>query len=421
MKKIVIFSAISLIVVIVGLAILLKFWPGAQPSGAKETIKVGILHSLTGTMAISEMPVVDAVLLAIQEINSRGGVLGKSIQPIIADGRSDPEIFKKKAEELITKDHVSVIFGCWTSSSRKAVKPIIEQHKALLIYPVQYEGLEKSPNILYTGAAPNQQIIPAIKWLSDTLKPVKYFLVGSDYIFPHMANAIIKDQVSALHARVVAEEYLPLGSFDVDSIIKKISSENPDVIINTINGDSNIAFFKALKNLGISSEKIPVMSFSISENMVRGVGPELLQGHYASWNYFQSIDNKKNKDFVEAFQKEYGRHRLTSDPMEAGYFGVYLWSSAVEKAGSPSPDLVINSLKSQKFDAPEGMVSVDPETMHTWKTARIGKLKPDGQFEVVWSSNSPIKPNPFPETRTVEEWTKFLNDYLEHESKKVGH
>lgn len=385
------------------------FFTHIQIKLSQQPIKVGILHSLTGTMAISEKSVVDATLLAIEEINQQGGVLGRKIQPIIVDGKSDWNTFAQQAEHLITQEKVVTIFGCWTSASRKTVKPIFEKYNHLLIYPVQYEGLEESPNIIYTGAAPNQQIIPAVKWSFDNLGK-RFFLVGSDYIFPRTANAIIKDQVTALQGEIVGEEYILLGSNQVENVITKIITNKPNVILNTINGDSNIAFFKALRKAGITANKIPTISFSIAEEELQSLPNQDVVGDYAVWNYFQSINNNKNRQFIQSFQNKYGKNRVTSDPIEAGYFGVYLWAQAVEDAGIDEVNLIRESIKDQSFNAPEGVVYIDAKNQHTWKTVRVGKIKSDGQFEIVWNSDKPIRPVPYPISRSKGEWELFINN-----------
>jgi urea transport system substrate-binding protein len=304
----------------------------APPSGTP--IKVGVLHSRTGTMAISERSVIDATLLAIEEINSKGGVLGRPVQAVIEDGESDPRTFAARAEKLITEDKVCTVFGCWTSASRKTVLPVFEKHNHLLFYPVQYEGLEQSPNIVYTGAVPNQQIIPAIKWCVSFLKKNKFFLVGSDYVFPRTANAIIRDQAKLLGDDIVGEEYLLLGSSDVADVVSKIVAAEPDVILNTINGDSNVAFFRALRAAGVTPDKTPTISFSISEEELSRLSTKDLVGDYAAWSYFQTVDRSLNHEFVRRFQARYGTQRVISDPMEAAYFGVHLWAQAVKEAES---------------------------------------------------------------------------------------
>ena len=286
-------------------------------------IKVGILHSLSGTMAISESAVVDAALMAIDEINAAGGLLGRRIHPVIADGASDPAVFAREAARLIKEEAVSTIFGCWTSACRRTIRPVIEANDHLLFYPVQYEGLEQSPNIVYLGAAPNQQIVPAVEWALRTDRK-RLFLVGSDYVFPRVANAIIHDYVEKWRGEIVGERYLLLGSQEVDDIVAEIVARRPDAILNTINGDSNLAFFRALRAAGITPKDILTISFSISENELGSIDPELVAGDIASWNYFQSLDEAHNRTFVADFKARYGQDRVIGDPMVAAYEGVHL-------------------------------------------------------------------------------------------------
>lgn len=376
-------------------------------SSVAPPIQVGVLHSMTGTMAISEKAVVDAVLLAIDELNASGGLLGRQIEPVIVDGKSDWQIFASEAERLIVQEEVSAVFGCWTSASRKSVKPVFEKYNHLLFYPVQYEGLEESPNILYTGAAPNQQIIPAVRWSLNNFGK-RFFLIGSDYVFPRTANAIIRDYATALGAEVVGEEYLLLGSHDVDLAVKAIVESKPDVIFNTINGDSNIPFFEKLRAAGVKPSDVPIMSFSISENELRSFQVENIAGHYACWNYFQSLDSKANSRFVSSFKEKYGDGRLVNDPMEAAYISVHLWAQAVAEVHTDDVHEVRRALGDQSYDAPGNLVYVDPENHHIWKTVRIGKIRNDGQFDIVWDSEKPVQPVPFPGTRSELEWNQFL-------------
>lgn len=381
----------------------------------ESPIRVGILHSETGTMGISERSVRDATLLAIEQINANGGLLGRTIEPIVIDGESDPQVFAIAAEQLINEHQVQVIFGCWTSATRKTVRPIIERHDHLMFYPVQYEGLEQSPNIVYTGAAPNQQILPAVKWCHDALGARSFYLVGSDYVFPRTAAAIVHAQIAALGGNIVGEDYLPLGNprlatERLDEVVHKIADAHPDVILNTINGDGNIAFFAALRQAGITPAQIPTVSFSIAEDELRSMDRDAMAGDYAAWNYFQSISRPENQLFVKQFQQKYGSDRVTDDPIEAGYFGVFLWAQAVEDAGSTAPTDVRRTLPNQSFPAPQGIVSIDPENQHTWKTVRIGRIRPDGQFTIVWTSDHPVRPVPYPIYRSREQWDGFLEE-----------
>ncbi|MFO0868250.1 MAG: transporter substrate-binding protein [Pirellulales bacterium] len=380
-----------------------------RPTGGPP-LKVGVLHSRTGTMAISENSVIDATLLAIDEINEQGGVLGRLVEAVVEDGESDPAQFATRAEKLITQDQVVTIFGCWTSASRKTVLPILEKHNHLLFYPVQYEGLEQSANIVYTGAAPNQQIIPAVKWAVSALNKQRIFLVGSDYVFPRCAHAIIRDAATNLGAEVVGEEYLLLGSTDVSGLVRRIVDARPDIIFNTINGDSNVAFFRALRMAGIQSEKVPTISFSISEPELGSLTTRDIVGDYAAWNYFQSVDRPQNQAFVHRFRARYGTRHVISDPMEAAYFGVHLWARAVREAGSDQVAAIREAVKHQQFDAPQGQVRIDPATQHTSKTFRIGRITPEGRFQIVYSSESPIAPIPYPSSRSQGDWDAFLLD-----------
>lgn len=365
----------------------------ANPSSS-ETIKVGILHSLSGTMAISEVSVKDAELLAIEEINAAGGVLGKQIEPVLEDGASDWPTFAEKAGKLLQQDKVAVVFGGWTSASRKAMLPVFEENNGLLFYPVQYEGLESSPNIFYTGATTNQQIVPSVTWLLEN-RGKSMFLLGSDYVFPRTANKIIKAQLEAEGGQLVGEEYTPLGHTDYSTVITKIKEAKPDIVYNTLNGDSNVAFFKQLKDAGISSKDITTLSVSVAEEEIRGIGADILEGHLASWNYYQTTDTPENKTFVEKYKAKYGSDRVTADPIEAGYTAVYLWKAAVEKAGSTDVAKVKEAAKGIEFAAPEGKVTVDGENQHIYKTVRIGEVGADGQFKELWNSGEPVKPDPY--------------------------
>ncbi len=361
-----------------------------------KTVTVGLLHSLTGSMAISETSVRDAELLAINEINAAGGVNGAQIEYIEEDGASEPSTFATKAEKLIDSDGVSTIFGCWTSSSRKAVKPIVEDYDALLWYPVQYEGMESSPNIVYTGAAPNQQIVPAIEYLLDQGYK-NFFLLGSDYVFPHTANMIITAQVEAAGAKVVGEEYADMDQTDFAAIISKIEAAQPDIIINTLNGTGNVSFFKQMSEKNYTAETYPTMSFSIAEEEVKTIGADILKGHMVSWNYYQTTDTAENQDFVAAYKEMFGEDRVTSDPAEAAYDAVYLWKAACEKAGSFDVDKVLEAIHSGEisFDAPEGTVTINGENQHLAKPVRIGQVGEDGLIYEIYSTDAPVEPDPY--------------------------
>lgn len=364
----------------------------AGTAKATETVKVGVLQSLSGTMAISEVAVKDSALLAIEEINAAGGVLGKKIVPVVEDGESKPEVFAQKVEKLISSDKTAVVFGGWTSSSRKAMKPVVEGSKSVLFYPVQYEGLEASPNIFYTGATTNQQIIPGLDYLKEK-GLTKVFLVGSDYVFPRTANKEIKAYAKANGVEILGEEYLALGDTNVQGIVQKVLDAKPQAVFNTLNGDTNVAFFKELKAKGNTPEKIQTVSVSIAEEEVSGVGIDNLKGHLVAWNYYQTTDNPRNTAFVKAYKAKYGAAKVTSDPMQAGYNSVYIWKAAVEKAGSFDPAKVTAAAIGVKIETPEGLVTV-AKNHHVFKTARIGMVNSAGLIDEVWNSGKPIEPDP---------------------------
>jgi urea transport system substrate-binding protein len=364
----------------------------ADTSGS--SVKVGLLNSLSGTMAISEVTVRDSIKLAIEEINAGGGVLGKQIEPVQEDGASDWPTFAEKAEKLISSDKVAAVFGCWTSASRKAVKPVFEKNKALLFYPVQYEGLEQSPYIFYTGATTNQQIIPGLDYLKSQGK-TSIYLVGSDYVFPRTANKEIKAYAAANGMTVLGEDYAPLGSTEFGTITNKVKASKADAVFNTLNGDSNVAFFKEYKSAGLTAAAMPVVSVSIAEEEVKSIGTQYLADQLTAWNYYQTTPGDANTKFVAAYKAKYGAEKPTSDPMEAAYTSVYLWKAMVEKAKSFDVEKVKAASDGISFEAPEGLVTVDGATQHVYKTARIGKIDSAGLINEVWNSGEPIKPDPY--------------------------
>ena len=374
---------------------------GEQTGGSDggDSVKVGLLHSMSGSMAISEKAVLDAEKLAISEINDAGGVLGKQITYQEEDGASDPSTFATKAEKLVDQDGITTVFGCWTSSSRKAVKSIFEDYNALLFYPVQYEGMESSSNIVYTGAAPNQQIVPAIEYcISQGYQ--KYFLLGSDYVFPRTANMIITAQLEAAGCEVVGEEYADMDQTDFAAIISKIEEAKPDIIINTLNGTGNVSFFKQMSEKNYTSDTYMTMSFSIAEEEVSTIGADILKGHMVSWNYYQTTETERNDAFVKAYKETYGEDRVTSDPAEAAYDAVYLWAAACEKAGSVAVEDVIKTIEAGgiSFDAPEGTVEIDGSNHHLSKPVRIGQVKEDGLIYEIYATDAPVDPDPYLET-----------------------
>lgn len=370
-----------------------------------QPIRIGVIHSLTGTMAISESPLVDAERLAIEEINASGGLLDRQVEMLVVDSRSDASVAATEAKRLIEQDQVAALFACWTSACRKAVKPVVESHRHLMFYPLQYEGLEESPNIVYCGSAPNQQIMPGAHWAINHFGK-RVYLIGSDYIFPRLANRIIADLAKTSGAEVLAERYRPLGGTDFSQEIEEIARLRPDVVLNTVNGESNSHLFRALVAAGLSSQA--VVSFSVAEAELRAIGKQTLHEHYAVWSYFQSMSSENNRRFVEAYRNRFGQERVTSDPIEAAYDSVHLWAQAVREAGSEQVDLVNRTILRQSMAAPSGILAVDPSTRHLWKYVQIGKALEDGQFDIVYTSQWPLRPTPFPFYRPRRDWLKLL-------------
>ncbi len=380
------------------------------PVSAADTIKVGVLHSLSGTMAISETVLKDVTLMAIEDINAKGGLLGKKLEAVVVDPASNWPLFAEKARQLLTQDKVAVVFGCWTSVSRKSVLPVFEELNGLLFYPVQYEGEELSKNVFYTGAAPNQQAIPAVEYLlsKEGGGAKRIVLLGTDYVYPRTTNKILR---SFLHSKGIEdkdimETYTPFGHSDYQTIvadIKKFSAGGKTAVVSTINGDSNVPFYKELGNAGLKATDVPVVAFSVGEEELRGVDTKPLVGHLAAWNYFMTLKNPAN----EQFKKDWAAYAkkaklpnadkpLTNDPMEAAWVGVHMWAQAVTKAKTTDPDKVIVAMAGQTFKAPDGFtIKMDEKNHHLWKPVFIGEVQANGQFNVVWKTPGPIKATPW--------------------------
>ena len=377
---------------------------------AADTIKVGILHSLSGTMAISETSLKDVALMTIEEINAQGGLLGKKLEPVVVDPASNWPLFAEKARQLISQDKVAATFGCWTSVSRKSVLPVYEELNGLLFYPVQYEGEELSQNVFYTGAAPNQQAIPAVEYLmsKDGGGAKRYFLLGTDYVYPRTTNKILR---AFLHAKGIADKdieevYTPFGHADYQTIvanIKKFAAGGKTAVISTINGDSNVPFYKELGNQGIKATEIPVVAFSVGEEELRGIDTKPLVGQLAAWNYFMSIKNPENQAFVKKWKDYVKKHnlsggdkRVTNDPMEATYVGMHMWAQAVKKAGTTNVDAVRKAMAGQTFKSPSGYtLKMDETNHHLWKPVMIGEVQADGQFTIVWDTKKTLRAQPW--------------------------
>ncbi|HAE99983.1 MAG TPA: urea ABC transporter substrate-binding protein [Methylophilaceae bacterium] len=396
----------------------------AQIASAADTIKVGILHSLSGTMAISETALKDMALMTIDEINKKGGVMGKQLEPVVVDPASDWPLFATKARQLVSQDKVAVTFGCWTSVSRKSVLPVYKELNSLLFYPVQYEGEELEKNVFYTGAAPNQQAIPAVEYLMSKQGggAKRFVLLGTDYVYPRTTNKILR---AFLHSKGIKDDdimetYTPFGHSDYQTIVADIkkfaAGGKKPAVVSTINGDSNVPFYKELGNAGLKAKDVPVVAFSVGEEELRGVDAKPLVGHLAAWNYFMSIKNPTNKawikewsDYAKAQKLPTADKPLTNDPMEATYIGIHMWAQAVEKAKSTDTDKVIAAMAGQKFKAPSGFVAeMDPSNHHLHKPVFIGEIKADGQFSTVWKTPGPVKAQP---------WSPFI----EGNDKKPDH
>ena len=382
----------------------------AVPALAQDTIKVGVLHSLSGTMAISETVLKDVTLMAIDEINAKGGVLGKKLEAVVVDPASNWPLFAEKARQLLTQDKVAVVFGCWTSVSRKSVLPVFEELNGLLFYPVQYEGEELSKNVFYTGAAPNQQAIPAVEYLmsNEGGGAKRWVLLGTDYVYPRTTNKILRAFLKSkgVDEKDIDEKYTPFGHSEYQTIvadIKKFSGGGKTAVVSTINGDSNVPFYKELGNQGLKATDVPVVAFSVGEEELRGVDTKPLVGHLAAWNYFMSQKNPVN-DAWKAEWAGYARKMklanaskpLTNDPMEAAWIGMHMWKQAVEKAKTTDVDKVIAAMAGQTFRAPSGITSkMDEKNHHLHKAVFIGEVKSDGQFNVVWKTPGPVKAKPW--------------------------
>ncbi len=389
---------------------------------AADTIKVGILHSLSGTMAISETALKETALMTIEEINKSGGVMGKKLEPVVVDPASNWPLFAEKSRQLLSKDKVAVVFGCWTSVSRKSVLPVFKELNGLLFYPVQYEGEELEKNVFYTGAAPNQQAIPAVEYLmsKDGGEAKRFVLLGTDYVYPRTTNKILRAFLKSkgIADADIMEEYTPFGHSDYQTIIAKIkkfaAEGKKTAVVSTINGDSNVPFYKELGNAGLKATDVPVVAFSVGEEELRGVDTKPLVGHLAAWNYFMSLKNPQNEKFVKMYKDWAVRNKLpnastvvTNDPMEATYVGIHMWKQAVEKAKSTDVDKVIAAMAGQSFAAPSGYtLKMDETNHHLHKPVFIGEIKADGQFNVVWKTKGPIRAQP---------WSPFIAG---NESKK---
>ena len=396
---------------------------GTQPAAQREPIRVGVINSQAGTLSISARPVIDATLLAINEINERGGILGRQIEAIVADGKSDNAIFAREAEKLIVEKKVVTLFGGWSSSNRHSMRPIIERTGNLLMFPARDEGLEDSLNVIYCGPVPNQLVVPALRWCLANRKVERIFYMGTDGMFSHTAAEIIRDALSAMAAngsgregghdkdrpRIVGESFALLGQKNFASEIKRLVAAKPDLIFNSLIGSSNIDFLAELRAAGISPKQAPTVSFTMGENELAQIADIDVNGDYVAASYLQALSREQNVRFIERFRKKYGDYRVVSAPMEAAYSSVYLWAQAVEQAGSTEVPAIRNALRNQSFDGPGGTVRVDPSNQHTWRPFRMGQISPEG-IKIVGGDDTLIPPEPFPASRTRAEWEAFAQD-----------
>ncbi|MFJ2745208.1 urea ABC transporter substrate-binding protein [Streptomyces sp. NPDC087440] len=400
---------------LLGAALLTSACTAPGDTGDTAPVKVGVLHSATGGLAMAERPLTDAVLLAVRELNDQGGVLGHRVEPVTVDTRSDNTVFAASVRRMLTTDGVRAVFGGYTSASRRTMIPLVEKYDGLLFFPTFYEGMERTPHVVYTGATPNQVVAPAVKWFLDN-RGKRLFLVGSDYIYPRATNAVIKAQLAATGGTVAGEHYLPLGETRpqaVQDATARILRARPDAIVSTVVGDTNIPFFKALLDAGATSRTLPVLSLVLNESELRAMDARRMAGNYVAMNYFQSVRTAENAAFVRRYKARYGPDAVISDPAEASYSSVMLWAQAVREAGSADPAAVTGALRGARWRSPGGTVFVDRENLHLWKTARLGRIRADGQMDVVWESETVIHPVPYSPFRRRQDWDDLLKGLYE--------
>jgi urea transport system substrate-binding protein len=415
---------VGVVVTVLGLTLVFGAWAAWDWWFERRPILVGLLHSQTGPWASTEQAMLDAELLAIEEINAAGGLLGHPVRAVVADGRSNPGTFAEQARQLIRDVKVSVLIGCWTAEARRAVRPVVEEAQHLLIYPPSFEGLEESPSIVYTGGPTNQNILPAVSWCRNQHKARKFFVIGSDSFSARAQCAQLKDQLHALRGELVGEAYLGRpgtdgsgsGSssdrdrVDANEAVRRIEQAAPDVVISLVEGTDNAAFYGRLRRAGIAPGRTPVVSLSLGEEDVRRLPIADVVGQYAAWNYFQSIDRPENRDFIRRFREKYGADRVISDHTQIAYQSVRIWAQTVVEANSADVDRVSRDLARQSLNAPEGIISIDADNRQGWRPFFLGRVQPDGQFEIVWSLTKPIRPIPYPATRSRAEWDALVDE-----------
>jgi urea transport system substrate-binding protein len=374
----------------------------------RTPIVVGLIHSETGPLAISEKSLLDAEILALEEINARGGVAGRKLKWKIADGRSDPATFASQALRLIEKDKVDVLIGGWTAECRKAMLEVVEKQQSLLIFPANCEGIERSAHAIYVGGSANQVVLPAVRWCFDALKARKFFVIGTEEVWSRVASEIAKDGIKAAGAELVGESYLPLVGGDAQALVETIRAAKPDVVLNALVGDSNVPFYAAFRRAGLMPDKLPVVAFAVAEDELRRFPPGDMTGHYSAFSYFQGLDRPENSEFVRKFKALHGEARTISDSMVAAYDGVMIWAQAADEAGTGDPKVIMSRFDRQSLDAPEGIVTIDPESRIAWRPFCLGKIRTDGQFDLAWSIIKPIQPVTFVATRSKTQWRALL-------------
>jgi urea transport system substrate-binding protein len=381
----------------------------AESLSVKPPIVVGLLHSKTGSLAASERAMLDAEVLALEEINAEGGILGRPVRWVIGDGRSDDSVFAQQAQRLIHDEKVSVLFGCAASHCRKAVKHVVETNDHLLFYPASYEGAEKSPNIVYVGGPANQVAAPALSWCARTLNARKFFLVGTDAIGSHVLNALLRDEIHAVGGQVVGEEYVLLESHDVAAVVDAVKKAGPEVLLVNLEGDSIAPFYGALARAGIGANKTRVVSFGLTEEELSALPRNDLAGQYVACKYVQAIERSENTAFVKRFKARYGADRVTSDGAVSAYTTVKIWAAAVVEADTDEPLAVRDAVAGLSANAPETVATIDPESMHNWRPFFLGKVRDDGQLDIVFSLPKGVNPVPYPATRPKAEWEALVS------------
>lgn len=407
---------LGFLIIAAGLALGVAVLVGWQPSKVFSSlfeknqlpIRIGLLHSQTGSLAISEKSLLDAEVLAIEEVNALGGIAGRPIVWSAPDCRSDPAVFAAEARRLIEGESAIALFGTWTSECRKAVIPVLLERSSLLFFPGNYEGIDRSPRVVYVGGAANQTVLPAVRWAFDSLKARRFFIVGLEEVWSRCAGELAGDAIRAAGGEAVGERFLISSSPNVGPVVEAIRLAKPDVVLNFLQGESNLAFYSSIRREGLTPDKTPVIAFGLSEDEARRFNPADVVGQYAAWNYFQSSNRPENREFVRKFRARFGDERLVGDSMIAAYNGIKFWAQAAREIRSPETSAVIANLNRQSMDAPDGIVTIDSDSQAVWRPFHIGRLRSDGQFEIVWSILKPIRPVVFVGTRSAEQWRELL-------------